>query len=453
MSGAFWTPDRVTSALNGELNGARPCGATALGSIATDTRTIRAGDVFLALIGERFDGHDFLAQAVELGAAAVVIARPERCAGLGVPVFAVKDTLLALGALARFRRRSWGGTVIGVAGSNGKTTTKELLRAAIGSVLDVHATEANLNNRVGVPLTLLALRDEADVAVVELGTNLPGEVALLRGIAEPDIAVVTSIAEEHLEGLGDMAGVLREESASCEGASVAIVPADEAGLIAAARARARRVVTAGLDEGQVRPTRWVIGDGGLGSLEMDAVPISLPLRGRHNLRNAMLALACARECSVGIPDAARGIAKMPAPRMRLGWESLGGRGATLINDAYNANPGSTRAALELLESVGAGRQRVAVLGTMRELGQHAERLHDDIARTVLRSSIDVIAGIGDFAAPLAAAGDMRVITAPDVDQLWPLLSGRLSQDPVILLKASRGVRLERLVPRLQEWAT
>ena len=174
--------------------------------ITTDTRRIAPGDCFVALIGERFDAHDFLREAIDLGATAVIVSRPGRTAGLGVPVFAVQDTLVALGALARYRRRAWSGTVIGVGGSNGKTTTKELIRATLGATLTVHATTGNLNNLVGVPLTLLAMPDDADVAVIEMGMNVPGEMARLRGIVEADIVVMTSVSEEHLEGLGESRG-------------------------------------------------------------------------------------------------------------------------------------------------------------------------------------------------------------------------------------------------------
>ena len=448
----FWTFDRVSAALAEDAVGAPPHGTRDFARIATDTRTVEAGDLFVALAGEKFDAHDFLAEAVAKGAAGVVVSDAARAAGLGVPVFAVRDTLVALGALARYRRRAWGRRVVAVAGSNGKTSTKELLRAALGSTQRVHASSGNFNNRVGVPLTLLALPVDADVAVVEMGTNTPGEIAMLRAIGEPDVAVLTSIGEEHLEGLGDVEGVLREESAIFDGTPLAITPASQPEVARAARGRAGRVVEAGLDAGDVRAARWGIDPDGLGWLELDGVAVRPPLRGAHNLRNAILAVAAARECGVSVADAARGIAAMPQPSMRMAWDALGR--ATLINDAYNANPPSTRAALDLLAGAGGGRQRVAVLGTMRELGDHGERLHADIARRALESSIDVVAGVGDFATALAglAPGDPRVVTAPDVDELWPLLAPRLAPDAVILLKGSRGMRLERLVPMLREWA-
>jgi UDP-N-acetylmuramoyl-tripeptide--D-alanyl-D-alanine ligase len=438
---AFWTLDRVSAALGGG-----PTGPTPLSGISTDTRTVATGDVFVALAGEKYDAHDFLPAAVERGAAAVVVSKVAPARSLGVPVYVVPDTLVALGALGRYRRRAWSRPVVAVAGSNGKTTTKELLRAALGSTLTVHATTGNLNNQVGVPLTLLALPDDADVAVVEVGTNMPGEIALLRALVEPDIAVLTSIGEEHLEGLHDLAGVLAEESAIFDGVALAIVPASQPEIAAAARGRARAVLSVGLDA-----SARVLDDG-RGELVFDGVTVTVPLRGEHNLRNALLALATARACGVSAERAAAGIAAMPAPSMRSAWVSLGR--ATLINDAYNANPASARAALALLDAVGGGRQRAVVLGTMRELGPGARALHDEIAERALAGPYDVVAGIGDFAPALRAAGhgDPRVVTADDVETLWPLLGPRLAPDAVILLKASRGVRLERLVPYLESWA-
>jgi UDP-N-acetylmuramoyl-tripeptide--D-alanyl-D-alanine ligase len=453
LSTGFWTLDTIAAALAGEAVGKLPRGTTELTGITTDTRKIGKGNAFLALRGERFDGHDYLHDAVRDGATALIVSRPPKVDTLGVPIFEVRDTLIALGALGHYWRRAWGKTVIGVAGSNGKTSTKDLLRAAFSRAYTIYATTGNLNNRVGVPLTLLALPPEADVAVIELGTSLPGEVAILRDIAEPDIALVTSIAEEHLEGLGDLAGVLREEAAAYEGVAVGIAPSAQPEIAEVARGKAKRVIVAGLDgSADLKPDRWEIGPDGLGVIEIAGVTVRPPVRGLHNLRNAMLALAVAHECGVSYEDAAEGIAGMPQPKMRSAWEQVGN--VTLINDAYNANPGSTRAAIELLKGTGSGRQRVIVLGTMRELGAASEQCHADIAGLALASGADIVAGIGEFAPALEKQNEReRVITAPDVEDLWPRLEVRLQRNAIILLKASRGVQLERLVPHLTTWAT
>jgi UDP-N-acetylmuramoyl-tripeptide--D-alanyl-D-alanine ligase len=288
--------------------------------------------------------------------------------------------------------------------------------------------------------------------VIEMGTNQPGEVARLRAIVEAEIGVVTSVAEEHLEGLGDLNGVLREELSGVDATRVAIVPASQPEVVAAAKGRANRVVAAGLDEGDLRPSSWGIDADGGGRLEIDGVEVRPPVRGVHNLRNAMLALAVARECGVSFEDAARGIAAMRVPPMRVNFQQVGR--ATLINDAYNSNPGSARAALELLAHAGRGRQRVAVLGSMLEMGAHSPRLHRDVAEAALKGQIEVVAGVGEMADALrrAAGADPRVVAAPDVEELWAALAPRLEPDAVILLKASRGMRLERLVPLLSAWA-
>jgi UDP-N-acetylmuramoyl-tripeptide--D-alanyl-D-alanine ligase len=246
--------------------------------------------------------------------------------------------------------------------------------------------------------------------------------------------------------------VLREEMAATDGVAVAIVPASQPEVVDAARSRAKRVVAAGLDAGDVRAESWSVLPDGRGTLTIEKTVVDVPLRGAHNLRNAMLALAAARELGVSIADASRGIASMAVPPMRVNLEQLGR--ATLINDAYNSNPGSARAAIELLAHTGVGRQRVAVLASMLELGPQTPRLHDQVARDALAADVDLVGAIGEFASALGriAPGDPRVICADDVDALWSALSSRLAPDAVILLKGSRGMRLERLVNPITAWA-
>jgi UDP-N-acetylmuramoyl-tripeptide--D-alanyl-D-alanine ligase len=299
---------------------------------------------------------------------------------------------------------------------------------------------------------LLGIPPHAQVAVVEVGTNAPGEIAALRAIAEPDIAVLTSIGEEHLEGLGDLAGVLREECDVFADVALAIVPTEYADAVMLARARARQVVTTGLIEGDVVPSEWGLSADGSGWLLFDGTRVTLSLRGQHQVANAVLVLAVVRACGVPITAAADALARMPVPNMRGVWEPIGA--AVLLNDAYNANPASMRAALALLDSVGDGRQRVAVLGSMRELGAQAEEQHRAVARSALAGRANVIAAFGDFvpAFDSVAPNDPRVVRAPEFDALWPALEPRLDRDAVILLKASRGATLERLVPFLTAWA-
>lgn len=450
---AFWTMDRVAQALRDCAAGPMPAGAREFQAISTDTRTIAPGTLFVALAGERFDGHDFLADAVAAGASALVVSDASRAAGVGVPVYVVTDTRVAYGALASYRRHAWGKPVIAVGGSNGKTSTKAMLAAMLAGAYDVHATAGNLNNEIGVPLTLLAMPDDAEVAVVEAGTNSPGEIARLRAIIAPDVAVITSIGEEHLEGFGDLDGVLREELALTVDVPVVVTPAAHPEVKAGVHGEGQQVVSAGLEDADLQPLRWRLEPDGTGTLTFDDGELHIPLRGVHNLRNAMLCVTVARGFGVTLEQMQFGLSRITQPSMRAAVEPVGT--ALLVNDAYNANPPSMRAALDLLEAVGQGRPLVAVLGTMRELGANAAALHEDIARDALRRPLQLLVGIGEFADALLrlAPTDPRIITAADAPLAEAALLARAPRNAAILLKGSRGVRLERLVPSITAWAT
>jgi UDP-N-acetylmuramoyl-tripeptide--D-alanyl-D-alanine ligase len=432
----------------------------AYSAVSTDTRSLPPGALFVALRGERFDGHEHLAAAAEAGAAAAVVSRvPEGAPEL--PCYVVDDTLAALGALGRHRRRALAGRVVAVAGSNGKTTTKELLRAALSATFRVHATEANLNNRVGVPLTLLAAPDDAEAVIVEVGTNVPGEVPLLARVVEPEAALVTSIGEEHLEGFGSIEGVLEEELAIFDGLTpegVALVAEEPPELVEGARLRvaAERLRVAGFS-----PAAGLRPDGGRDGVRVRpdgstqwrfrGVDVHLPLPGAWNVRNALLALGVALEWGVPLEAAARGLAAMPQPKMRGEWLRAGTMG--VLADCYNANPPSMRAALDLLAELPAEGEKVAVIGTMRELGAHAERCHRELAEHAVRllgRGVDRLVATGEFVAPvreLAPAG--RVVAEEDPLAAYAALRPALTGRETILLKGSRGVALERWIPLIE----
>lgn len=458
MTGFRWTADEVRAAL--ELSA--PAGVMEFTGISTDTRDIAPGSLFVALRGANFDGHDYLEQAARSGAMAAVVSRAEG-APEGMPLFVVPDTLHALGRLARHRRRALGGRVVAVAGSNGKTTTKELLRAVLSPALRVHATTANLNNQVGVPLTLLAAPDDAEAVIVETGTNEPGEITLLSHIVEPDAALVTSIGEEHLEGLGSVEGVLQEELAVFDAlrpGGIGVVADEPVELPQGAMERigGMRLRVAGLSgEADLRP------DGGRegvrfrpdGSTEWSfrGVPVHLPLPGLHNVRNALLALGVAAEWGVSIEEAARGLGAMKAPKMRSEWVRIGPM--SLIADCYNANPPSMRAALDLLAQVPAPGEKIAVIGTMRELGDHGDRLHRELAlhaAGLVGHGIDRVVATGDFVRAFAENGSElgdRLIAAEDPLAAYEALRPSLRGGETLLLKGSRGVALERLLPLIE----
>ncbi len=460
MSGFSWTAEEVERALETGAGSADGCVFT---GVSTDTRKIGPGSLFVALTGESFDGHDYVRQAIEAGASGAVVSRVPEDAPDGARLFVVRDTLEALGRLGRHRRRALSAPVVAVAGSNGKTTTKDLLRASLSPRFRVHATEGNLNNQVGVPLTLLAAPDDAEVLVVEVGTNEPGEIAILGAIAEPDFALITSIGEEHLEGLGSVEGVLEEELSilpAIRGGGVAFVAEEPAELSERSRGilGADRLRVAGFGESADLTT-----DGGMEGVEVlpngasrwsfRGTQIELPLPGRHNVRNALLALGVAAELGVATEDSARGIAAMPSPKMRSEWRRVGTFG--VLADCYNANPPSTRAAVDLLASLPSTGEKVAIVGTMRELGAHGESLHRGVAETIagqLGKGIDRVVATGDFVAAFAGIGSAdadRVIAVEDPLEAYERLRPALRGDETILLKGSRGVALERLIPLLE----
>ena len=459
MTDFRWTAHEVGRALDMDTSGG---GDQAFSGISTDTRSIAPGSLFVALRGANFDGHAYLAQAAQSGATAAVVSNTEG-APEGMTLFVVENTLHALGKLGRHRRRALAGRVVAVAGSNGKTTTKELLRAVLGSTFRVHATDANLNNQVGVPLTLLATPDEAEAVIVETGTNEPGEITLLSHIVEADAAIITAIGEEHLEGLGSVEGVLQEELAVFDALrphGVGLVADEPTELPEGAMERigGMRLRVAGFSsEADLRP------DGGKegvrfrpdGSTEWGfrGVPIHLPLPGMHNVRNALLALGVAVEWGVAIEDAARGLAGMKAPKMRNEWVKIGPM--NLIADCYNANPPSMRAALDLLASVPAEGEKIAVIGTMRELGDHGDRLHRELAlhaAGLVGHGIDRVVATGDFVRAFEAndseLGD-RLIASEDPIEAYDALRPTLRGGETVLLKGSRGVQLERWLPLIE----
>jgi UDP-N-acetylmuramoyl-tripeptide--D-alanyl-D-alanine ligase len=434
--------------------------------VSTDTRALAPGDLFVALQGERFDAHEFLDQAAAAGALGALVSRIPDQAPEQLRYFVVADTLVGLGALAHYRRRTLRGRVVGVAGSNGKTTTKDLVRAALAPLFSVHATQGNLNNRIGLPLTLLATPDDAEIIILEMGTNEPGEIRTLTEIAEPEAAIITSIGEEHLEKLGSLEGVLREETEL-----LAALPSHGIGFVAAeppslpARARellpAERLWVAGTTSGaDLRP------DGGAEAIEFlpdgttrwswAGVELHLPLPGRHNVSNALLALGLARQWSVPPEQAARGIEAMPVPKLRGEWKQIGG--LRVLADCYNANPPSVVAATDLLASLPAQGSKLAVLGTMREMGTGSAALHRRVAEQVgarVGDGIDRVVATGDFVeafVPLAAELGERLIICADPVAAYAEVAETLRGDETILLKASRGEALERWLPLLErDW--
>ena len=437
-----WSTASVADAL-GLSRGERDHAYT---GICTDTRSARAGDLYVALAGERFDGHEFLSDARLAGAWGVVVRR-RTPSWPGFDWFEVEDTLAAYGRLARVRRDAFAGPVVAITGTNGKTSTKELAAAAVGAGLRVHKSERNLNNLVGVPRTLLALPLEAQAALIECGANQRGELAKMREIVRPDVVVVTNVDAGHLEGFGGIDQILEEKLSLAREAPLAIVGPKPAHLADAARALARRVVTVSADG----PADWTaddvrMGPDGHASFQVRGVALALPVPGRHQVGNALLALAVADALGVPLADAARGIAGAALPGGRTALVERDG--VTVLDDTYNANPASMAAALDLLQALRGSRRAVVVVGTMRELGAASADFHVALAERILALRPDVVAAVGDFAPAFGAlagrVGGTLVLTGATPADVAAGLKAELRPGDVALFKASRGVRLEQL---------
>ncbi|HXY69796.1 MAG TPA: UDP-N-acetylmuramoyl-tripeptide--D-alanyl-D-alanine ligase [Gemmatimonadales bacterium] len=417
--------------------------------VSTDTRALKERELFVALKGERYDGHDYLSDARLAGVGAVVV-RHRTPRWPGFDWFEVDDTLVALGALARHRRDALAGKVVAITGTTGKTSTKELAAAALGARLRVHKSERNLNNLVGVPLTLLAAPLEAEAAVVECGASVPGEIPRQRDIVRPDVAVVTTVAEGHLEGFGGLEKVFEEKLSLLAGAPIAVVGTAPARLAEAARTVAKRVVTAGLDAGAEWTAEHVtLLPDGRPRFTVRGVTVELPLFGRHMVANALVALAVADALGVPLAEAAPALAGARLPAGRSEVLDLGG--ITVINDCYNANPSSFAAALDLLAALRGDRRAVVVAGTMRELGPASAELHRGVAERIAEAKPDVVAAVGAFVPAFEALKRPKgqtLLTGETPEAIAPGLKAALRPGDVVLLKASRGVQLERVIPLL-----
>jgi UDP-N-acetylmuramoyl-tripeptide--D-alanyl-D-alanine ligase len=434
-------------------------------NVCLDSRKAQPGDLFLAVKGEHFDGHDFLNEVAAKGVAAVVVEKskvqsPKPKLAPGVAMLVVEDVRIAFGKLAAAYRKDFDLPVVCVGGSNGKTTVKELIASVLRQKLATVWNEASFNNDIGVPLTLLRLEKKHQAAVVEAGTNHPGELAPLVKMIQPKFGVITNIGREHLEFFGDVAGVAREEGWLAES-----LPADGklflngdnewTGKIAA-RTKAR-VVHVGLGEkNDWRAEKIRLDKNGVtfrvqAPKEEFCGEYRVNLLGRHQATNALFAVAVSEELGLGRAEIQRGLAECQPAKMRLQfWEVNGVR---VLNDCYNANADSTVAALETLCGLPLQGRRVAVLGDMNELGAHSLAAHAEVGRRAAELGIGQLFAVGKMAPVTAkaarAAGLTRVIEFADVEAAAAVLKNFLKTGDVVLLKASRASRLERIAELLK----
>jgi UDP-N-acetylmuramoyl-tripeptide--D-alanyl-D-alanine ligase len=449
----------AVAACAGELVQGSP--ATRFQRVHTDSRSAQAGDLFLALPGERFDGHDFVSAVAAQGAAAVVVERGRKLAARpDCAVIEVTSARQAFGQIAAAYRKDFSLPVVAVGGSNGKTSTKELIAAVLRQKLATLWSEASFNNEIGVPATLLRLERGHQAAVLEVGTNHPGELAPLVTQIAPRFGVITNIGREHLEFFRDVAGVAAEEGVLAE-----LLPADGALFLngddewsdAMARRTRARVVRVGFGAGNAwRAREFQMEPQGM-AFVVDAPRAEwsggyrINLLGRHQVANALFALAVGAELGLGRAELERGLMECQPAKMRLQiWEWSGVR---VLDDAYNANADSMLAALQVLQELPCKGRRVAVLGDMAELGDHSESAHAEVGRRAAELGVGQLIAVGKMAGVMAraarAAGLSRVIELADVEAAVPALKSFLKAGDTVLLKASRASRLERITQALR----
>lgn len=421
-------------------------GATPIVRVHSDTRTLAAGDLFVALKGERFDANQFLAQAREAGAVAAVAHAGLQAAGL--PGIEVPDTLRALGALAAGWRAQWRLPLIGVTGSNGKTTVTQMVAAVLRAWKGAaaFATQGNLNNDIGVPLTLLRLGAAHQAAVVEMGMNHPGEIAYLADIARPTVALVNNAQREHLEFMHTVEAVARENGsvlAALHADGVAVFPAADAFTpLWRELAGSRRCVTFG-DAGEVRCASAQWRDGGWAvriATPQGVFDTHLSIAGRHNVTNALAATACAVAAGVPLDAIAQGLAAFVPVKGRSRAFSV--RGITVVDDSYNANPDSVRAAIDVL--AGLPGPHLLVLGDMGEVGEQGPQFHAEAGAHARASGIEQVFALGALSAHVAGARNFD-----DMASLIAAVRACLPEVGSVLVKGSRFMKMEQVVQAIE----
>lgn len=426
---------------------ADPSGAVS--AVCTDTRQMTPGSLFVALRGEHFDGHEFLEQAARGGAIAALVDRLPPAMPAHLRAICVPDARAAMGKLAKSVRSQLRGKVIAVAGSNGKTSTKCLIESVLRTTLRGSVSPKSFNNNVGVPLSIFPADAAQDYLVLELGTNHPGEIGDLTRIAAPDIAIITNCAQEHLEGLGDLDGVRRENASIIEGLApggLLIAHGDDAELVQIIdESAAKRILFGfGPDNDLVAEEIECAESGTSFSIASDGPRAWTPMLGKHVAANALAAIAVGRAMGLADKQIVAGLRTATAPPMRLQLRRVGA--IRILNDAYNANPASMRAAVEMLATLPARCRRLAVLGDMLELGDHSAEAHRQIGRIVARDfPPDLLICVGAQARTIADAAVSDGFPADRVEHFRSAadkIAKLMLPGDLVLLKASRAIGLE-----------
>ncbi len=428
--------------------------------ISTDSRTTRPGDCFFAITGESFNGHDYVPDAFAKGAACAVVSQNIEAPRLGDKVvFKVKNTINALGDLARYYRRQCGFKVIAITGSVGKTTTRQIVSHVLSKYHRVFAAPKNFNNTIGLPLTLLGADAEDEIVVTELGSNHPGEIAYLTKIALPDVAVITNVHAAHLQGFGNLRTIMQEKLSISEGIShngILIINADNTRLVETCTAKGLKFFTFGKSQRADYQLKSVIREPLSSRFMVDDVEVRLPLPGWGNIENAIAAYAVCSQFGVSANDFAQAVDTLPPVTMRA--EPLQIGTLTVLNDCYNANSASMENALQILAGLDPTeqRRRIFICGDMAELGEQSEQLHAELATAVVQTRVQLLLTVGKLARLTAinakhlAEHNLQTISFNDTQMVCNKLHEFIEDHDIILVKGSRTVKLEMVVDKLRE---
>lgn len=444
----------VIAAMSGEL--VQGDADVEITGVSTDSRATRSGDIFFALVGENSDGHAYVGVAIENGAAAAVVSRTVESSGR---IIRVPDTLAALGDLAMWHRRRFDVRVVGVTGSVGKTTTKEMIAQVLSRRLSVLKNVGNFNNEIGVPLTIFRLEPEHDVLVQEMAMRLPGEIAELAEIARPDIGVITNVGLSHIERLGSRDAIAAAKAELLEMLptdGIVVLNADDAYFDYLSDKAPCDVASYGITRGDIRAEGIRLDAAGrptftvaIGGVRFD---VSLPVVGEHNVLNALAAVAVGLSFGLPVEEIVLGLESFVPPDKRANiFESKGKY--KIFDDTYNANPASMNAALRTLASMNGGR-KVAVLGDMLELGDYAVAAHREIGKLAAESGITLLVTVGELGREIGAgardagfAGDIREYDTSEA--AGAAVRGEVGRGDLVLVKGSRGMRMENVVEALK----
>jgi UDP-N-acetylmuramoyl-tripeptide--D-alanyl-D-alanine ligase len=416
-----------------------------ISGVSHDTRTIEPGNLYIAIQGDNFDGHDFLKQAFEKGAAGALV--NERCRWSDNPVVSVQDTLKGLQDMARGYRKKWSGTAIAITGSVGKTTVKEMCADVLSMKGVTHRTAGNYNNHIGLPLTMMRMPQTARYGVFEIGMNHAGEIGPLTDLLLPKIGIITEVGSAHRKHFQSVKEIAREKARLVEripGSGTVILNRDSEWYTLLRNHTRARVVTVSL--GGVGD--YVAQSVGRGIMNVNGFDYAMPLPGEHIMKNALLSIALGLELRMGPAEVAAGLQKFKLPPMR--WEESEIFGIRFINDAYNANPLSMRANLETFSNLPEPGKKWAVVGGMLELGDTSEEEHAGLGRFIDGLNLDGVIIVGELGQLIVCHGVERVFHTLEVGEAAQILKDNLSGGDRVLLKASRGVGLERVLERFKE---